>query len=239
MDCLEYLKTLPDNCVDLVVTDPPYNVSTRQDMKWQGRSIRKNFGGWDFGFDPEPVLVELKRVLKPNGQIYVFCSTAQIPQYMRIFERDWFFRNLIVWSKTNPPPRLSKTNWVFANEYILYAINEEIKLNRIAFNFPSQGAMKNIFITPSLQGKERLRKKEGGALHPTQKPLSILKRLIETSSKPGDIVLDPFMGVGSTALAAKMLGRHFLGCEIDATYFRVAQERLGNSQRAAPDEKSC
>ncbi|MFH1400806.1 MAG: DNA methyltransferase [Nanoarchaeota archaeon] len=94
MDCLEYLKKLPDNCVDLVVTDPPYNVSTRQDMKWQGRPIKRNFGEWDFGFDPEPVLAELKRVLKPHGQIYVFCSTAQIPQYRCIFERNWFFHNL-------------------------------------------------------------------------------------------------------------------------------------------------
>ena len=225
-DCLEYLRQLPDNGVDLVVTDPPYNVSRKQDLVFEGRRIRKDFGAWDYGFDPTPVMKELKRVLKPTGQIYVFCSTEQIPIYMRIFQEGWFFRNLLVWSKTNPPPRLSKTNWVFANEYILYAVNEKIKLNTITFNFPSQGAMKNIFITSALQGAERLRKPEGGALHPTQKPLAVLKRLIETSSKPGDIVLDPFMGVGSTAVAAKTLGRRYLGCEIDSQYVQKSVERV-------------
>ena len=226
MDCLEYLRQLPDNSVDLVVTDPPYNISRKQDLVFEGRHIRKNFGEWDYGFDPVPVMKELKRVLKPTGQIYVFCSTEQIPIYMHIFQEGWFFRNLLVWSKTNPPPRLSKTNWVFANEYILYAVNEKVKLNTITFNFPSQGVMKNIFITPALLGKERLRKPEGGALHPTQKPLTVLKRLIETSSKPGDIILDPFMGVGSTAVAARQTGRQFIGCELDKIYVACATRRV-------------
>lgn len=226
MDCLEYLKQLPDKSVDLVVTDPPYNVSRRQDLVFEGRRIRKDFGEWDYGFDPVPVMKELKRVLKPTGQIYVFCSTEQIPIYMRIFQDGWFFRNLLVWSKTNPPPRLSKTNWVFANEYIIYAVNEKVKLNTISFNFPAQGAMKNIFVTPALQGAERLRKAEGGALHPTQKPLSVLKRLIEASSRSGDVVLDPFTGVGSTAVAAKALGRQYLGCELNQEYVLNANARL-------------
>ena len=226
MDCLEYLRQVPDNSVDLVVTDPPYNVSRKQDLIFEGRRIRKDFGEWDYGFDPVPVMKELKRVLKPTGQIYVFCSTEQIPIYMRIFQDGWFFRNLLVWNKTNPPPRLSKTNWVFANEYILYAVNEKVKLNTITFNFPNQGTMKNIFITPALQGAERLRKPEGGTLHPTQKPLAILKRLIETSSKPGDIVLDPFMGVGSTAVAAHHLRRQFLGSELDDNYVDAAVRRI-------------
>ncbi|MBI2664607.1 site-specific DNA-methyltransferase [Candidatus Woesearchaeota archaeon] len=82
---LDYLRQIPSNEVDLVVTDPPYNVSQKQDMKFDGRIVTKNFGDWDFGFDPLPVLKELKRVLKPNGQIYVFCGTEQIPLYMNAF----------------------------------------------------------------------------------------------------------------------------------------------------------
>lgn len=227
MDCLEYLKTLPNNCVDLVVTDPPYNVSIKKDATWMGRKIRKDFGDWDYGFDPKPVLKELKRVLKPNGQIYIFCATPQIPEYMRIFMKEWFFRNIIIWSRTNPTPRLSKTNWLFANDYIIYAVNEKIKLNRITFNFPSQKEMKNIFITPALAGKERIKQAQSRkALHPTQKPKEVLKRLIKASSAPQDIILDPFMGVGSTAIAAKELGRNYLGCELDPKYAKVAQERL-------------
>jgi len=226
MDCLEYLKTLPDNYVDLVVTDPPYNVSQPHDLIFGGKPIKKDFGAWDYCFDPEPVLRELKRVLKPNGQIYVFCGTMQVPIYMRIFQESWFFRNILIWSRTNPCPRLSKTNWLFANDYIMYAINEKVKLNKITFNFESQSAMKNLFITPALLGAERLKKPEGGSVHPTQKPLSVLKRLIDASSNSGDIVLDPFMGVGSTAVAAKLCGRQFLGCDKDAEFVRYAQERL-------------
>ncbi len=227
MDCLAYLRSLPDGCVDLVVTDPPYNVSQRNDLTYQGRKIRKNFGEWDRNFDPEPVLAELKRVLKQNGQIYVFCSTEQIPVYMKIFQEKWFFRNLLVWSKCNPPPRLSKTNWVFANEYIVYAVNTSVKLNRVTFNFSGQAAMKNLLVTPVLQGNERLRNSLGNTAHPTQKPLAVLSRLIETSSNPGDIVLDPFMGVGSTATAAKALNRNYVGCDSDMEYVKLALQRLG------------
>jgi len=226
MDCLEFLKLIPDNSVDLVVTDPPYNISQKKDMKLDGRIIVKNFGDWDFNFDPEPVLAELRRVLKPNGQIYVFCGTLQIPQYMRIFQEKWFFRNLLVWYKTNPPPRLSKTNFLFANEYIIYAIKEKGKPSLSTFNFSSQSTMHNTFVSGSLQGRERLKGNDGRAIHPTQKPLAILKKLIELSSKEGDVVLDPFMGIGSTAVACKELKRKFMGCELNPKYVEWAKIRL-------------
>jgi len=225
MDCLEYLKTIPDNFVDLVVTDPPYNVSQKTNLKFKDLNVTKNFGDWDFGFDPIPVLKELRRVLKPNGQIYVFCATRQIPIYMKFFEENCYFRNLLVWSKTNPAPRLSKTNFLFANEYIVYAINDKVKMPEVTFNFSKQNEMKNIFITSSLQSKERL-KVNNKAVHPTQKPLSILKKLIEVSSNEGDVVLDPFMGVGSTAVACKELGRKWIGCELDEKYCQEAKKRL-------------
>jgi len=227
MDCIEYLKTLPDNSVDLVVTDPPYNVSQKTDIKFKDLNIVKNFGDWDFGFDPEPVMKEIKRVLKPNGQIFVFCSTEQIPQYMKIFKREWFFRNILVWYKTNPAPRLSKTNFVFANEYILYAINEpSVKPGQVTFNFIGQKEMHNTIITSALQGKERLRDENNKAIHPTQKPLSVLKKLISIASNKGDIVLDPFMGVGSTAVACKETGRNYVGCELDERYIIESKKRL-------------
>jgi site-specific DNA-methyltransferase (adenine-specific)/modification methylase len=226
MDCLEYLKQIPNNSVDLVVTDPPYNVSQMNNLKWEGRTIIKNFGDWDFNFNPEPILRELRRVLKPNGQIYIFCGTKQIAQYMPILIKEWFFRNLLVWYKTNPPPRLSKTNYLFANEYILYAIKEKCNLKNCTFNFSFQSTMHNTFITSILQGKERLKDENRRAIHPTQKPLCILKKLIEVSSKEGDIVLDPFMGIGSTAVACKELKRHFLGCEINQKYIECANKRL-------------
>jgi len=119
MDCLEYLKQLSTNSVDLIVTDPPYNVSLKSNINYKGLNVVKNFGDWDFNFDPIPVLKELKRVLKPKGQIYVFCSTKQIPLYISEFEKDWFFRNLLVWNKTNPAPRISKTNFLFLLYFLL------------------------------------------------------------------------------------------------------------------------
>jgi len=225
IDCLEYLKKIPDNFVDLVVTDPPYNISQKSNIHYKDLNVVKNFGDWDFGFDPIPVLKELKRVLKPNGQIYVFCATRQIPIYIKFFEENSYFRNLLVWSKTNPPPRLSKTNYVFANEYIVYAINEKGMPSKSIFNFSKHNEMKNIFITSSLQSKERL-KENGKAIHPTQKPLSILKKLIEISSNKGDVVLDCFMGVGSTAVACKELGRNFMGCELDKGYWKISLKRM-------------
>ncbi|MFT4326788.1 MAG: DNA-methyltransferase [Candidatus Woesearchaeota archaeon] len=224
-DNLEYLQKLPDNCVDLIVTDPPYNVSQKTDLKYNGRTITKNFGEWDFNFNPEPVLKELKRVLKPNGQIYIFCGTNQIPQYMKILKDKWFFRNLLIWYKRNPAPRISKTNYLFACEYIIYGINEKGRPSDSTFNFNKQNEMHNVFITNALQGKERL--KEGlKSVHPTQKPLEILKKLIEVSSKPNDVILDVFMGVGSTAVASKILGRRYMGCEIDPKYCYYARRRL-------------
>ena len=232
MDCLEYLKSLPDECVDLIVTDPPYNISQKQDLKINGRIIKKNFGDWDFGFNPEPVLAELRRVLKPKGQIYVFCGTEQIPIYMQEFIEKWYFRNLLVWYKTNPPPRLSKTNYLFANEYIVYAIKERGKPSLSTFNFSTQSTMHNTFISGSLQGKERLREKNGMSIHPTQKPLAILKKLISVSSKEGDIVLDPFMGIGSTAVACKELNRNYIGCELNSKYVEWAKKRLNQIIRS-------
>jgi len=228
MDNLKYLKKVKDDSVDLVVIDPPYNVSQKNNINCKKIKVVKNFGSWDYGFDPVPVLKELKRVLKPNGQIYIFCATKQIPIYMKILEEEWFFRNLLVWYKTNPAPRLSKTNYVFANEYILYAINEKVKPSSATFNFLGQVQMHNTIITSALQGKERL-KKDGKALHPTQKPLSVLKKLISVSSNEGDVVLDVFMGVGSTAVACKELGRNFMGCESDIQYYHSGIERLSKN----------
>ncbi|MBN1175183.1 site-specific DNA-methyltransferase [Candidatus Woesearchaeota archaeon] len=227
MDCLKYLRSLPDNSVDLVVTDPPYNVSQKTNIKYKDLNVTKNFGDWDFGFDPAPVMAEIKRVLKPKGQIFVFCSTDQIPKYMDIFKEKWQFRNLLVWYKTNPAPRLSKTNFVFANEYIIYAINDpEVKPGQVTFNWQGHKEMHNTIITGALQGKERLRNKDGKATHPTQKPLSILKKLIEIGSNKEDVVLDCFMGVGSTAVACKELNRNFVGCELDIKYYQEGNKRI-------------
>ena len=226
MDALEFLRKIPDDSVDLVVTDPPYNISQKNDLKINGRIIKKNFGEWDFNFNPVPILAELRRVLKSNGQIYVFCGTGQIPIYMQEFIEKWFFRNLLVWYKTNPPPRLSKTNYLFANEYIIYAIKEKGKPSLSTFNFSSQTTMHNTFVSGALQGKERLKGTDGIAIHPTQKPLTILKKLISVSSNEGDVVLDPFMGIGSTAVACKELKRNFIGCEINREYVDWANKRL-------------
>lgn len=222
-DCIEYLKTIPDNYVDLVVIDPPYNVSLNKNIKLKTGVIKKNFGDWDKGFNPKEVLDNIKRVLKPNGHIYVFCATKQIPQYMLEFLRYWDFKNLLVWHKRNSMPRIHKNNYVFSNEYILYAINEK---NKIKLNYKKHSEMMNTIITTTLQGRERLKNSDGKTLHPTQKPLSVIKHFIEVSSNEGDVVLDCFMGTGTTAVACKELNRNFIGCEKDEIYWKESKKRL-------------
>ncbi len=231
-DCKIYLKSIPDNFVDLIIIDPPYNVSKKNSvirMK-DRKSVNYDFGDWDYDFDPKEIMPDLKRVLKPNGSIYIFTSTKLIAIYHPILEKEWRYRSIITWVKTNPVPKFFKNGYLSATEFVLYAVNKKDRQERPVFNFKTQAEMKNVFITSALQGKERLKDENNKTLHPTQKPLSLVKHLIEISSNEGDIVMDCFLGTGTTAVASKMLNRNYIGCEFDEKYFKVIQERLKTIQ---------
>lgn len=221
-DCLEVMRGIPDKSIDLVLTDPPYNISgLSSGVVLHGREVNtKDFGDWDYGFEVEPIVKEFKRVLKTKGQIYIFTSESLFVKYRLEMEKLQFhFRNLLIWMKTNPLPKIRQVSWRNQTEYILYAGKEKTEKCDYTFNWLGQQEMTNVFKTPILAGQERWE-------HPNQKPLSIIKKLIQVSSNKNDLILDCFAGSGSTLVAAKQLGRRFIGIEISEKYCGIARGRL-------------
>lgn len=223
IDALEGLRRLPDESVDLVVTDPPYNIAAadRTTMK-NGKplSTLKAWGHWDrmHTFDYDILILRLisecYRVLKPGGACYIYTAREQNGYFVRqAVARGFVYRNQISMIKKNPIPSFSKSNWRSAFELCMYLTKGKPKV----FNFVSQTLCKNVF---PYSNSHR------DTTHPTEKPLDLIKLIIEVSSNEGDLVLDPFMGSGTTAVAAKQLGRRFLGFELDAEYVRMARDRL-------------
>ena len=218
-NCLDGLKGLPDGSVDLVVTDPPYLIeSTKAGGKSQlAKSIQKmnnqiEGSNLTSGFDPA-ILDELVRVMR-RINIYIWCNHKQIPQYL-----DYFVKGLgcsfdiIIWNKTNPSP-LFNNKYMTDKEYCLY-------FRKGAYcNPPTYEQAKTVYYQPMNVTDKR---KYG---HPTIKPLNIIQNLIENSSKEGETVLDPFLGSGTTAVAAVIVNRRYIGYELDPNYYDVACGRL-------------
>lgn len=214
MDCLEGLKRLPDSCIDLVVTDPPYNIETSGAgiYKQKDKQYVKELNDIKDGFD-ENILDELCRVMKKIN-IYIWCSQKQILPLLDYFvkERKCNY-NIITWHKTNPVPACGN-KYLTDTEYCLFFREKGVKI---------YGEFKTKFtyyVTP-LNQKD---KKEWG--HPTIKPLNIIENLINNSSKERDIVLDPFMGSGTTAVACQELNRRYIGYELSKEYYDICMDRL-------------
>ena len=234
MDCLEGMKQLEDNSVDLIVTDPPYNISgLSQGIELHGKPVNiQHFGRWDYEFDPENFMKECKRILKLNGQIYIFTSDRLMGTYIDLLIKHKFhYRNTLVWFKSNLMPKIRHHTWRAGTEYILYAGQSKTeKMKDYTFNWLGQEEMKNLFIRPILSGKERIKGDDGKSAHPTQKPLDIVKKLIKVSSNEGDLVLDPFIGSGTTAVACIQTRRNFIGYEIDEKYYNIALKRIQSAK---------
>ena len=214
MDCLEGMRQLPDNCVDLVVTDPPYVIETSGAgiYKQADKQYVKELNNMKDGFSTQ-VLDELCRIMKKIN-IYFFCSQKQIIPLLDYFVKgkkcNW---NLLTWHKTNPVPACGN-KYLTDTEYILFFREKGVKI---------YGEFKTKFtyyITPLNQSDK---KKYG---HPTIKPMNIVKNLIVNSSLEDGIVFDPFMGSGTTAVAAKECGRNFIGYELDSDYYEICNKRL-------------
>ena len=211
-DCLKGLASIPDKSIDLAILDPPY---------YFGENVK---GAGHFGDRPvyheiahingqinEPVLNEVMRVLKaPN--LYIWCNKKQLGPYISYFEGRGCLTDLLTWHKTNPTPAISN-NYISDTEYCLF-FRKNAKL------YGNYDSLRKYWIT-SVNVTD---KKAWG--HPTIKPLSIIQQLIKNSTRGGDVVLDPFLGSGTTALACKSLGRHYLGYEINPEYYKIAQARL-------------
>jgi site-specific DNA-methyltransferase (adenine-specific) len=243
-NCLHVLPTFPEKSVDLVFADPPYNLQLEKEL-WRPNSTRVNGveDTWDQFSDFEAYdrftkgwLIECRRVLKDTGTIWVIGSYHNIFRVGRIMQDLGFWiLNDIVWVKNNPMPNFHGVRFTNAHETLIWA--QKNKGNRYTFNYQTMKSlninnnencglqMRSDWKLPICTGKERI-KINGEKAHPTQKPEALLHRVILSSSNPGDIVLDPFFGSGTTGAVAKKYGRHWIGIESDTAYVSIAQQRV-------------
>lgn len=216
-DCLSYFSNIADKSVDLILTDPPYEISqySTGDIYLPNRKkLNNDIAKWDKRFEPSKYSDEMIRVLKPDGNMFIFTSYNQIGKWHELLDNRFDTFQFFVWHKTNPPPKIYKNGFLNSCELIICVWNKKHK-----WNFKGQKEMHNFFESPICMGKERLD-------HPTQKPLKVLKNLVEIGSNEGDLVLDSSAGVGSTAVACKLLNRKSISVEVDTKYYRLATERI-------------
>ncbi len=248
-DCLSVLRReIPDASVDLVYADPPYNASgTRLSLENNGTGgpYHKVNEDWD-RFSPEDYwalttrwIGEAKRVLKPGGSLYVSCSMHNIGEVLMAGKAAGVkLNNVIVWRKSNAMPSITKRTFTHTAEYVCWFANGK----NWTYNYGQMKAfnperaksgeskqMPDYVQMPLVQGAERIKAPTGRALHPTQKPERLLEIIITASSNPGNVVLDPFVGSGTTAVVAGRLGRRWIGIEKEEAYVKAALDRIRRS----------
>ncbi|HWU72086.1 MAG TPA: site-specific DNA-methyltransferase [Sphingomonas sp.] len=237
-DCIEAMRALPAKSVDLIFADPPYNLQLGGDLsRPDGSHVDAVTDDWD-KFDSLAIydrftrewLGEAKRILKDNGSIWVIGSYHNIFKVgSAIQDLGYWILNDIVWRKANPMPNFKGTRFTNAHETLIWASTGEGA--KYTFNYRSMKTlndelqMRSDWEFPICGGQERL-KKGGVKVHPTQKPEALLYRILLACSKPGDVVLDPFFGTGTTGAVAKRLGRHWIGIEREPVYIEAAEERI-------------
>jgi modification methylase len=237
-DCLAILETLPEKSIDLVFADPPYNLQLHQEL-WRPNLTRVDAvdEAWDrfSDFDAYDVftrgwLSACRRALKDDGTLWVIGTYHNIFRIGRILQDLGFWiLNDVVWIKTNPMPNFRGVRFTNAHETLIWASKTRrarYPFNHHAMKAANQGKqMRSDWLLPVCSGAERL-KINGKKVHPTQKPEALLERVIRAASQPGDIVLDPFFGTGTTGAVARRLHRRWIGIEQDPEYVRIAQERI-------------
>jgi modification methylase len=237
-DSLQVLTSLPDKSVDLVFADPPYNLQLQNEL-WRPNLTRveavndewdKFHGNAEYDQFTRAWLTECRRLLKDSGTLWVIGSYHNIYRVGAILmDLGFWILNDIVWIKTNPMPNFRGVRFTNAHETLLWA--QKIKGARYTFNHHAMKAlndglqMRSDWEIPICNGKERL-KLNGFKAHSAQKPEALLYRVLLSSTQPGDIVLDPFFGSGTTGAVAKKLHRRWIGVERDAQYVQLAQERI-------------
>lgn len=228
IDCLIGLTELSDVCVDLVVTDPPYNIGSHMKSRGSGiHRLRENHFStcdWDniceaeWLYNMDKMATELFRVVKNGGAVVVFMSIIKVGSIKDIFEKaGFYYKTTGIWHKTNPMPRNMNLSFINSTESWVYFTKGKPsgKFNN------DKKAIHDFFETGLTPASE---KKHGK--HPTQKPLKLIESLIKLLSDEGDVILDPFLGSGTTAVAAKKLNRRFFGFELESEYITIAEKRL-------------
>ena len=238
-DCIEVMNGLPAESVDLVFADPPYNLQLKGDLRRPDNSLVDGvddawdrFAGFsDYDRFTTAWLKAAKRVLKPHGAIWVIGSYHNIFRLgAELQDQGFWILNDVIWRKSNPMPNFRGKRLTNAHETLIWASRDEA--SKYTFNYEAMKAlnegtqMRSDWTIPLCTGHERIKGADGQKAHPTQKPEALLHRVILSSTKAGDVVLDPFFGTGTTGAVAKRLGRRFIGIEREAAYRRVAQARI-------------
>jgi modification methylase len=239
-DCRQELAKLPDKSVDLIFADPPYNLQLRGELHRPDQSrVDAVNDDWDRFADFETYdaftrawLTPCRRVLKDTGSLWVIGSYHNIFRVGTILQDlGYWILNDVIWRKTNPMPNFRGKRFTNAHETMIWA-SKGPEHRGYTFNYEAMKAlndgvqMRSDWLLAICSGHERMRDRNGDKLHPTQKPQALLHRVIVASSNPGDVVLDPFFGTGTTGAAARALGRHFIGVERDPAYATAAQTRI-------------
>ena len=248
-DCVTNMKALPEGCADLIFADPPYNLQLQGDLHRPDQSkVDAVDDKWDqFGSFAEydkftrDWLTAARRVLKPEGALWVIGSYHNIFRVGTILQDLGFWiMNDVIWRKTNPMPNFRGRRFTNAHETMIWATRDQ-KQKSYTFNYEAMKAlnddlqMRSDWTLPICSGGERLKDENGDKAHSTQKPESLLHRVILSSSKPGDVILDPFFGSGTTGAVARRLGRRFIGLERDPKYARIARQRIASVEPADKD----
>lgn len=239
-DCVATMQALPEASVDLVFADPPYNLQLEGELRRPDNSkVDAVDDGWDqfasfadYDRFTREWLTAARRVLKDTGTLWVIGSYHNIFRVGAVLQDLGFWiLNDVIWRKSNPMPNFRGRRFTNAHETMIWAAKHRAQ-KTYTFNYEAMKSlnddlqMRSDWVMPICSGKERLKQSNGEKAHSTQKPEALLHRIILASSRPGDIVLDPFLGSGTTAGVAKKLGRRFIGIERDPGYARLARKRI-------------
>ena len=258
-DCIAEMARLPDKSVDMIFADPPYNLQLGGDLfRPEGGRVDAVDNDWD-KFDSLAVyddftrewLAEARRILKDKGTIWVIGSYHNIYRVGALLQdAEFWILNDVVWRKSNPMPNFRGTRFTNAHETLLWCAKDEKA--RYTFNYRAMKAlnddlqMRSDWVLPICSGAERVKREDGAKAHPTQKPEALLYRILLACTKPGDVVLDPFFGTGTTGAVARRLGRRWIGIEREKEYVKVARERIASTlpldesaMTVVPDKRSA
>ncbi|PWE32626.1 modification methylase [Maritimibacter sp. 55A14] len=243
-DCIEVMQSLPANSIDLIFADPPYNLQLKGELHRPDNSrVDAVDDDWD-AFDSFQIydnftrawLKAARRLLKPDGALWVIGSYHNIFRVgASLQDAGYWILNDVVWRKSNPMPNFRGKRLTNAHETMIWAAKSES--SKYTFNYEALKAlnegvqMRSDWVLPICTGHERLKGTAGEKAHPTQKPESLLHRVLVASTDPGDVVLDPFFGTGTTGAVARKLGRRFIGIEREAAYREVAERRIAAARK--------
>ena len=217
-DSIEFMKELDNNIIDAIITDPPYNISRDNNFKTMNRN-GIDFGDWDKNFNLTNWIKIAQPLLKKGGNIIIFNDWKNMSYIVEELEKNNFdIKDLIRWKKTNAMPRNRDRRFITDYEVAVWAVK---KGGKWTFN-----RLSDTYEIPEIVGGITPKSEKINGGHPTQKPIYVMKWIIERLTNENDIVLDPFMGSGTTGVACKELNRKFIGLELDKNYFNMAQQRI-------------